>query len=205
MQKLELLQYAIACDAAYEEEIPIDPILQSRYSGVRRYQVGGAAAYIAYNQFQDDFLIVHRGTDQIGDIWRACVAAKTKFDANYLEDELEVFKQIREDFPTIKRSISWVGLTGHSWGGVMASLHSTILAADTCVTFGCPRLGQPTHWDERRVVNALDPIPWLLPWFDHGVKPIKLPGPFWSCLTDHFASSYVRKLKNENTQVSIAK
>ena len=191
---MDLLHYAIACDSAYEEEMPEDEVLNARYSRVAQYRVGAAAAFVASNEALDDFLIVYRGTDQVKDVWRAYRVAK--FGFGDLKDELALFDQIESDYPEIYYPRNTLLMTGHSWGGVLAMQHASRLSPDECVTFGCPRIGQP-RVPNTRVVNGHDFVTWLLPKFEHCGELVQLPGSRWSCLWDHFASSYVKKLRNK--------
>jgi len=191
---MELLQYAIACDAAYEEELPDDSVLNDRYDHVEQYRIGAAAAFVAYNTDRTDFLIVYRGTDQVKDVWRAYKVARKGFGD--MGDELRLFNLIEMEFREIHWTRNTLLMTGHSWGGVLAMHHAARIRPDECVTFGCPRIGQP-EVAHTRVVNGHDFVPWLLPGFHHTGELVQLPGSRWSCVWDHFASSYVKKLRNQ--------
>lgn len=196
---LGLLQYAIACDAAYTDIMPTDPILNEKYDQVDYFHNKRAAAHVAYNNAKNDFLVVHRGTDQLRDLWIAFRCSRRKFNPRFLKKELELFGQIHNAFPSIRSMRSRVAFTGHSWGGVLAMLHATKMLPDICVTFGCPRLGQPIpNCKLIRVVNGHDAVTWLTPRHQHSGTLVRLPGSRWSCFWSHGTEKYVEKL-NENS------
>lgn len=190
---LELLHYAIACDAAYEEVWPEDPVLNARFHHVEKFQMGISVAYVGYTATRDDFLMVYRGTDQVRDVWRAAWAAKSGFRPAEMKKELELFDQIEVAFPELREAETH--FTGHSWGGVLAQMHAFRFRPDFCVTFGCPSLGQPGVPYALHVVNGYDFVARLLPWKDQPGGKMQLPGWKVNFFWDHFASSYVKKLR----------
>ena len=198
---MRLVEYAIACGAAYANRLPNSTKLLETYDDIAYYEVNGTFSYVAYNVEKTDFLIVHRGTDQWQDLWGAFrVTGRTPIEDLYYA-VAPTLEKIDTDFPEIKNAR--VVLTGHSWGGAIALVHGWLIGANMVATFGAPKLFDQGIIDGsdmivEQVTNGRDIVPRLFPWYKRTGGHIHLKGrskwPFGQ-LRDHRVMEYVEQLR----------
>lgn len=197
---MRLVDYAVACAAAYANRVPNSGKLLDKYDQVVAYDVNGTYSYVAYNIEKTDFLIVHRGTDQWKDLWSASrVTGRTPMESLYYA-VAPTLEQIDTDFPELPAA--HVEITGHSWGGAIALVHGYLIEANAVFTFGAPKLFDQTKLDTEMIIeqitNGRDIVPKLFPWFKRVGGHIHLKGrsrwPFGS-LRDHRMMEYIAQLR----------
>lgn len=184
-----LHRLATICDLSYPPHT--QPIIQARLSGthVTFFENAGTDTQAYLIRWRDRATLVFRGT-QVTEQW-SWTDIKTnlkqrmvpwitggRVHRGYGKALLSVWPDIR---PEIKKLDVPLTMTGHSLGGVLATLASTLAEGKT-VTFGAPAVGDSlfaSRLNLTRVVNNGDiapkyPRPWL--GYRHGGDYLQLNG-----------------------------
>ncbi|MFC1675233.1 lipase family protein [Candidatus Omnitrophota bacterium] len=155
----------------------IESLKKANFSLNKVFDCNGTQAFLALREKDKMVILAFRGTekDSLKDII-------SDLDARYYKDEngekshkgfLKAFQYVEEEVRKSLDNLTDCALyiTGHSLGGALAmiathSLNSDNLAA--CYAFGGPRVGNSEFGDTikppiYRVVNDLDPVPFLPP------------------------------------------
>ena len=155
----------------------IEDLRKAEFSLVNTFNCEGTQAFLALREKDKMLVLAFRGTEQ-----ESLKDIISDLDARYYKDEkgvaihngfLRAFqcaeKEIRQSLGNLTDYTLYV--TGHSLGGALALIATRALNSDNlaaCYTFGGPRVGNSEFGDAikppiYRVVNDLDPVPFLPP------------------------------------------